>query len=52
VAEYIFQHGGSYLFGNSTCRKKWDDLHTGKARRPTPDANAGGADAGSDGTGE
>ena len=26
VAEYIFENGGTYLFGNSTCRKKWDDL--------------------------
>ncbi|KAL5612695.1 hypothetical protein BROUX41_004216 [Berkeleyomyces rouxiae] len=23
VAEYIYANGGSYLFGNSTCRKKW-----------------------------
>jgi hypothetical protein len=26
VAEYIVAHGGSYHFGNSTCRKRWDDL--------------------------
>ncbi|KAK4667908.1 uncharacterized protein QC764_703640 [Podospora pseudoanserina] len=26
VAEYIVQNGGSYHFGNSTCRKKWDEL--------------------------
>ncbi|KAI0199630.1 hypothetical protein F4808DRAFT_471432 [Astrocystis sublimbata] len=26
VATYIFNHGGSYHFGNATCRKKWDDL--------------------------
>ncbi|KAM0501609.1 hypothetical protein ACHAPB_005075 [Verticillium nonalfalfae] len=26
VAEYIQQKGGSYLFGNATCRKKWDEL--------------------------
>ncbi|KAK7745615.1 hypothetical protein SLS62_009723 [Diatrype stigma] len=26
VAQYIFDHGGSYLFGNATCRKRWDDL--------------------------
>ncbi|KAK4172675.1 hypothetical protein QBC36DRAFT_247045 [Triangularia setosa] len=26
VAEYIVLNGGSYLFGNSTCRKKWDEL--------------------------
>ncbi|ROT36194.1 hypothetical protein SODALDRAFT_328556 [Sodiomyces alkalinus F11] len=26
VAEYIHQKGGSYLFGNATCRKKWDEL--------------------------
>lgn len=26
VAEYIFENGGTYLFGNSTCRKRWDEL--------------------------
>ncbi|EEY16443.1 predicted protein [Verticillium alfalfae VaMs.102] len=26
VAEYIQRKGGSYLFGNATCRKKWDEL--------------------------
>ncbi|CZS93730.1 uncharacterized protein RCO7_09444 [Rhynchosporium graminicola] len=26
VAEYISRHGGSYHFGNATCRKRWDDL--------------------------
>jgi len=26
VAEYIVTHGGSYHFGNSTCRKRWDEL--------------------------
>ncbi|KAK4201940.1 hypothetical protein QBC40DRAFT_347493 [Triangularia verruculosa] len=26
VAEYIVQSGGTYLFGNSTCRKRWDEL--------------------------
>ncbi|KAI1505470.1 hypothetical protein F5X99DRAFT_404954 [Biscogniauxia marginata] len=26
VADYITEHGGSYHFGNATCRKKWDDL--------------------------
>ncbi|TDZ23589.1 hypothetical protein Cob_v003532 [Colletotrichum orbiculare MAFF 240422] len=26
VAEYIHAHGGTYLFGNATCRKKWDEL--------------------------
>ncbi|KAH9229567.1 hypothetical protein K456DRAFT_747872 [Colletotrichum gloeosporioides 23] len=26
VAEYIYSHDGSYLFGNATCRKKWDEL--------------------------
>ncbi|KKF92628.1 hypothetical protein CFO_g5020 [Ceratocystis platani] len=26
VAEYILQNGGSYLFGNATCRKKWDEM--------------------------
>ncbi|KAK3358014.1 hypothetical protein B0T25DRAFT_175488 [Lasiosphaeria hispida] len=26
VAEYISGNGGSYRFGNSTCRKRWDKL--------------------------
>jgi hypothetical protein len=26
VAEYIANNGGSYHFGNATCRKRWDDL--------------------------
>ncbi|EHK96479.1 hypothetical protein M7I_7808 [Glarea lozoyensis 74030] len=26
VAEYISKHGGSYHFGNATCRKRWDEL--------------------------
>ncbi|KAL1861582.1 hypothetical protein VTK73DRAFT_7042 [Phialemonium thermophilum] len=26
VAGYIVAHGGTYLFGNSTCRKRWDEL--------------------------
>ena len=26
VAEYIVDHGGSYHFGNTTCRKRWDML--------------------------
>ncbi|KAH8595643.1 hypothetical protein B0O99DRAFT_152269 [Bisporella sp. PMI_857] len=26
VGEYIANHGGSYHFGNATCRKKWDEL--------------------------
>ncbi|KAH0538769.1 hypothetical protein FGG08_004657 [Glutinoglossum americanum] len=25
VAEYVAKHGGSYHFGNATCRKKWDE---------------------------
>ncbi len=27
VAEYIVMHGGSYHFGNATCRKKWDAVN-------------------------
>lgn len=23
VAEYILNHGGTYFFGNATCKKKW-----------------------------
>ncbi|KAI9738130.1 MAG: hypothetical protein M1818_005559 [Claussenomyces sp. TS43310] len=26
VADYIYNHGGSYHFGNATCRKRWDEL--------------------------
>jgi len=26
VAEYIVDNGGSYHFGNTTCRKRWDYL--------------------------
>ncbi|SPO00583.1 uncharacterized protein DNG_03332 [Cephalotrichum gorgonifer] len=26
VAKYIADNGGSYHFGNATCRKKWDEL--------------------------
>jgi len=32
VAEYIVQNGGTYLFGNSTCRKKWDELREQQTR--------------------
>ncbi|KAJ5731439.1 uncharacterized protein N7483_005947 [Penicillium malachiteum] len=27
VSEYIFAHGGSYEFGNATCKKKWCEIH-------------------------
>ncbi|KAF2202901.1 hypothetical protein GQ43DRAFT_479506 [Delitschia confertaspora ATCC 74209] len=26
VSEYIATHGGSYRFGNSTCKKKWNEI--------------------------
>ncbi|KAL2128528.1 hypothetical protein VTI74DRAFT_9052 [Chaetomium olivicolor] len=26
VVEYIIAYSGSYHFGNSTCRKRWDEL--------------------------
>lgn len=26
IADYIANNGGSYHFGNATCRKKWDEL--------------------------
>lgn len=26
VAEYIWKNGGSYQFGNATCKKKWAEL--------------------------
>ena len=27
VAEYIVRNGGSYHFGNATCKKKWDEVY-------------------------
>ncbi|KAL2074541.1 hypothetical protein VTL71DRAFT_8319 [Oculimacula yallundae] len=30
VAEYISRHGGTYHFGNATCRKRWDDLEVSR----------------------
>jgi hypothetical protein len=33
VANYIFEHGGSYRFGNSTCRKKWDEIQAQRERK-------------------
>jgi hypothetical protein len=27
VSEYILNHGGSYRFGNSTCKKKWIEIN-------------------------
>jgi len=27
VAQYIWAHGGSYQFGNATCKKKWCEIH-------------------------
>ncbi|RKF77751.1 hypothetical protein GcM1_217073 [Golovinomyces cichoracearum] len=29
VAEHIVRNGGTYQFGNSTCRKRWDELQNG-----------------------
>jgi hypothetical protein len=26
VGNYIIEKGGSYHFGNATCKKKWDEL--------------------------
>ncbi|KAJ5218180.1 uncharacterized protein N7498_000279 [Penicillium cinerascens] len=31
VAQYIWAHGGSYQFGNATCKKKWCEIHDFKA---------------------
>ncbi|RAL13566.1 uncharacterized protein BO97DRAFT_442235 [Aspergillus homomorphus CBS 101889] len=28
VARYIYDNGGSYLFGNATCKKKWCEVHS------------------------
>ncbi|KAF2192691.1 hypothetical protein K469DRAFT_694759 [Zopfia rhizophila CBS 207.26] len=30
VAEYIATNGGSYHFGNSTCKKKWSEIDTNR----------------------
>lgn len=30
VAEYVVDQGSSYEFGNSTCRKKWEEINTCK----------------------
>ncbi|EAW15181.1 uncharacterized protein ACLA_058390 [Aspergillus clavatus NRRL 1] len=30
VAQYIWTHGGSYHFGNATCKKKWCEVHSVK----------------------
>ncbi|KAF7595795.1 hypothetical protein BBP40_004606 [Aspergillus hancockii] len=27
VGQYIWAHGGSYHFGNATCKKKWCEIH-------------------------
>ncbi len=26
VAQYIWANGGSYLYGNATCKKKWTEI--------------------------
>ena len=26
VSDRIYKRGGSYKFGNATCRKKWDEI--------------------------
>ena len=36
VADYIANHGGSYHFGNATCRKRWDELQRGQHPKPSP----------------
>ena len=28
VAQYIWTHGGSYHFGNATCKKKWWEVNS------------------------
>ena len=27
VSQYIWNNGGSYQFGNATCKKKWCEIH-------------------------
>lgn len=33
VGDYIAQNGGSYHFGNATCKKKWMEVHGIEAKR-------------------
>ncbi|KAF1959021.1 hypothetical protein CC80DRAFT_502902 [Byssothecium circinans] len=33
TSAYIVEHGGSYAFGNATCKKKWADLQRQKLER-------------------
>ncbi|KAK0639505.1 hypothetical protein B0T16DRAFT_463172 [Cercophora newfieldiana] len=33
VAEYIARNGGTYHFGNSTCRKRWDELRASQMKK-------------------
>ncbi|KAE8382225.1 hypothetical protein BDV26DRAFT_278229 [Aspergillus bertholletiae] len=40
VAQYIWTHGGSYHFGNATCKKKWCDIHGVKFWNWSPAYNA------------
>ncbi|KAI1935285.1 hypothetical protein LOZ39_003358, partial [Ophidiomyces ophidiicola] len=41
VAEYIWNNGGSYHFGNATCKKKWVELREQRPRRsPKPVSRA------------
>ncbi|KAF3391477.1 hypothetical protein F1880_007871 [Penicillium rolfsii] len=35
VAQYIWSHGGSYQFGNATCKKKWCDIMGLRSERST-----------------
>ena len=32
VSERIYNRGGSYRFGNATCRKKWDEISEDERR--------------------
>lgn len=34
VGEYIWSNGGSYHFGNATCKKKWEDIQEKVATQP------------------
>lgn len=36
VSDYIVDNGGSYRFGNATCRKKWDELQAKEAKMLLP----------------
>lgn len=33
IGEYIWKNGGTYHFGNATCKKKWVEIQAAGSRR-------------------